>query len=155
MENQAIGTFITEFNATDSDANNTLTYSLVDSNGSGGSPFFTLDPNGTLVSSVIFDYENNASSYSIRVRVSDQYEYSLDTNLTVNVINLLEDLDGDGIEDAYDTTSVIPYSRVTDGSLGVVSMNIDTDMNAQTDILKMLSAPIQFTGSHHRNFRQH
>ena len=34
LENQAIGTFITEFNATDSDANNTLTYSLVDGNGS-------------------------------------------------------------------------------------------------------------------------
>ena len=48
-----------------------------------------------------------------------------------------------------DTTFIIPYPGVTDGSLGVVSMNIDTDMNAQTDILKMLSAPIQFAGSDH------
>uniref|UniRef100_UPI00389AEABC cadherin domain-containing protein n=1 Tax=Candidatus Seribacter sulfatis TaxID=3381756 RepID=UPI00389AEABC len=90
LENQPVGTFITEFNATDSDANNTLTYSLADGNGSGGNPFFTLDPNGTLVSAVIFDFENNASSYSIRVRVSDQHGYKMEGNFSISLLDLNE-----------------------------------------------------------------
>ena len=77
LENQPIGTFITEFNASDSDANNTLTYDLVDGNGSGSNPFFVLDPNGTLESAVVFDFESNATNHSIRVRVRDQHAYNM------------------------------------------------------------------------------
>ena len=90
LENQAIGIFITEFNATDTDANNTLTYSLADGDGSGVNQFFTLDPNGTLVSAVIFDYENNASNYSIRVEVSDQHGYKMEGNFSISLLDFNE-----------------------------------------------------------------
>ena len=88
LENQPIGTFITEFNATDTDANNTLTYSLADGNGSGSNPFFSLDPDGTLVSAVVFDYENNASSYSITVQAKDELNATNEGNFTVTLLNI-------------------------------------------------------------------
>ena len=46
FENQSSGFMIGKFNATDSDANDTLTFSLVDGNGSDGNSYFHLDHNG-------------------------------------------------------------------------------------------------------------
>ena len=86
-ENQPISTIISEFNATDPDTNATLLFTLIDGNGSSGNTYFTLDSNGTLTSAVIFDYENNESNYSIRVRVSDEHNASLEKTFTVNLVD--------------------------------------------------------------------
>ncbi len=86
-ENQPIGTTIGEFNATDPDVNATLLFTLIDGNGSSGNTYFTLDSNGTLTSAVVFDYENNQSNYSIRVRVADEHNASLEKTFTVNLID--------------------------------------------------------------------
>ena len=75
-ENQPIGTIVGEFNATDPDANATLTYYLVSGAGDGGNSLFTLDTYGTLRTATTFDYETNASTYSIRVQVRDEYNAS-------------------------------------------------------------------------------
>ena len=69
-ENQPIGTVIGEFNATDPDENSTITYHFV--NGENNNSFFTLDTNGTLKTATIFDYESNASNYTITVQAKDE-----------------------------------------------------------------------------------
>jgi hypothetical protein len=86
-ENQPVGTEIGEFNATDQDANSSHSYKLVDGERSGDNSFFSLDTNGTLSSAVVFDYENNESNYSIRVRVSDEHNTSLEKTFTINLID--------------------------------------------------------------------
>ena len=65
-ENQPVGTIVGEFNATDPDANATLTYHLVSGAGDGNNSLFTLDTNATLRTATTFDYETNASTYTIR-----------------------------------------------------------------------------------------
>ena len=87
LENQSVGTIITEFNATDADINASLSFSLVDGNGSGDNYLFGIDTNGTLSSAVVFDYENNESNYSIRVRVADEHNASLEKTFTINLID--------------------------------------------------------------------
>ena len=89
-ENQPIGTIIGEFNATDPDANATLTYSLVDGNGSGDNSLFSLDANGTLKTATTFDFESNALSYSICVQAKDEYNATLEGTFTVSLSDVYE-----------------------------------------------------------------
>ena len=77
-----------EFNATDSDTNATLNYSLVDGNGSTDNSLFTLDANGTLKTATTFDYESNASSYSIRVQAKDEYNATTEKVFSVSLANM-------------------------------------------------------------------
>ena len=67
--------------------NDTLTFSLVDGNGSDGNSYFHLDHNGTLRSAIIFDYENNESNYNIRVSVSDEHNASLEKSFVVKLLD--------------------------------------------------------------------
>jgi hypothetical protein len=101
-ENQPVGTVVGEFNGTDPDANSTLVYFLASGNGDHNNSLFSLDTNGTLTSQVVFDFESNASAYSLLVGVKDEYNASLEKSFTVSLTNVNEDLDGDGIEDAID-----------------------------------------------------
>ena len=101
LENQPAGTIIGRLSGTDPDANATLSFSLVDGNASG----LSLDANGTLRALVSLDFETNANSHGISVRVTDEHNASLDGNFTITLLNEVEDLDGDGIEDHYDSDS--------------------------------------------------
>ena len=87
-ENQPVGTIVGEFNATDPDANSTLTYYLVSGAGDGNNSLFTLETNGTLRTATTFDYETNASTYSIRVQVRDEYNATAEGNFTVVLTNV-------------------------------------------------------------------
>ena len=87
LENQPVGSVVGEFNATDPDANATLTYQLVSGAGDGNNSLFTLDQNGTLKTAVTFDYETNASSYSIRVQARDEFNATTEGNFTINLLN--------------------------------------------------------------------
>ena len=61
-----------------------------------------MDRNGTLRTAVILDYEANAT-LTINAKVGNFENSDLITKIfTVQVVNVVEDLDGDGIEDAYD-----------------------------------------------------
>ena len=84
MENQPVGTIVGEFNATDPDANATLTYHLVSGAGDDNNSLFTLDTNGTLKTAAILDYEAG-SNLSIRVQVSDEYNATVEGNFTVTL----------------------------------------------------------------------
>jgi hypothetical protein len=81
--------------------------SLIYSNGYGDlnsnyNSFFAIESNGTLKTSVPFDYETNATSYQITVRVTDELNAYTDGNFTVSLSNVVEDPDGDGIENHLD-----------------------------------------------------
>ena len=99
-ENQRVGTVVGEFNATDPDGDD-LTYHLVSGAGDTDNSLFTLDTNGTLKSATIFDYETNASTYSIRVQAKDEFNATVEGNFTVTLTDdIYEDTDGDGFSDA-------------------------------------------------------
>jgi hypothetical protein len=102
-ENQPAGTVVGEFNATDSDSGSSLSYHLVSGTGDGNNSLFILDANGTLKTLHSFDYETNTTSHSIRLRVTDEHNASLEGNFTIALLNQIEDLDGDGTEDHYDS----------------------------------------------------
>ena len=86
-ENEPIGTIVGEFNATDPDANTTLSYHLVNGEGDGNNSLFSLDTNGTIKTGTIFDFESNASTYSIRVQVRDEQNATTEGNFTVSILN--------------------------------------------------------------------
>ena len=63
---------------------------------------FTLDTNGTLKTATTFDYESNASSYTITVQAKDELNATIEGNFTVNLLDDdSEDTDGDGFRDSW------------------------------------------------------
>ena len=76
-----------EFNATDPDAGANLTYHLVSGAGDGNNSLFTLGTNGTLKTATTFDFETNASTYTIRVQAKDEFNSTVEGNFTVTLIN--------------------------------------------------------------------
>ena len=66
-----------------------ITYHLVSGEEDGNNSLFSLDTNGTLKTATTFDYENNASSYSIRVQAKDEYNATIEGNFTVTLSDIL------------------------------------------------------------------
>ena len=101
-ENQLVGTRVGQLLATDPDANSSLTFRFVDGNGSVNNDLFIIDENATLRTTMTFDYETTDHNYSIRVQVSDEHNFSLEQSFDLNLLNIIEDNDSDGMEDYYD-----------------------------------------------------
>ena len=99
LENQPVGSIVGQLTAQDPDAITIFTYTLV--GGSNDNHLFSIDSNGTLRTASVFDYESN-SSFQIRAKVRDQYNLFVKENFVVEVLNQIEDLDGDGMEDHLD-----------------------------------------------------
>ena len=53
--------------------------------GDSGNAYFTMDANGTLKTAVSFDYETNATTQPIRVRVLDDYNASYESTFNVTI----------------------------------------------------------------------
>ena len=87
-ENQPAGTPIGTFTTTDEDVGDTFTYSLVDGDGSADNESFSIDGD-TLETAASFDWETK-SSYSIRVRTTDQGGKWFEQSFTVTVANVNE-----------------------------------------------------------------
>ena len=87
-ENQATGTAVGSFTATDPDAGASLSFSLVDDNMTSYSKF-SLSTGGILTTAEILDFENNAS-HTLRVLVNDEFNASVEGNFTVTVTNVEE-----------------------------------------------------------------
>ena len=88
QENQAIGTTVGTFSATDPDATDTFTYSLVSGTGSTDNASFTI-LGSTLKTAAIFNYESQ-SSFGIRVRTADQGGLYTEKALTIAIGNAEE-----------------------------------------------------------------
>ena len=97
-ENEANGTVVGSLMASDPDANASLRFLLSDdANGS-----FSMDESGLIESRVIFDYETGPQVRPLGVIVYDQHNASLSGTVEIEILNVVEDLDGDGIEDHLD-----------------------------------------------------
>ena len=98
VESAASGAVVGTFSATDANgANDTYTYALVSGTGSADNASFTIVGNSIRTASAL-DFETK-SSYSIRVRVTDQGGLTFEQVFTVVV---LEDTDADGVPDDTD-----------------------------------------------------
>ena len=85
-ENSPIGTVVGLFKGTDSDAGDTLTYSLASGEGATDNTSFVIQGN-ELKTNVTPDHEKQ-SSYSIRVRVTDKSGASFDKVFTLSIMNV-------------------------------------------------------------------
>ena len=88
LENHSIGSVVGEFNATDANDGN-ITYHFV--NGDNNNSLFTLDTNGTLKTATTFDYESNASIYTISVQAKDELNATTEGNFTVTLLDVKSD----------------------------------------------------------------
>ena len=64
-----------------------ITYHFV--NGENNNSLFTLDTNGTLKTATTFDYESNASTYTITVQAKDELNATTEGNFTVTLVGCL------------------------------------------------------------------
>ena len=87
-ENVATGTTIGSLSATDVDAGDTFTYSLVSGTGGTDNGSFSI-VGSELKTGALFNYEAK-SSYSIRVKVTDAGGLSFEKVLTISVNNVNE-----------------------------------------------------------------
>jgi VCBS repeat-containing protein len=102
-ENLPFGSIISVLSALDPDPGDTHTFNLLNSEDSSlASVPFSLDANGTLRTASSFDFESNASTYTVQVQATDLAGSTVVSTLSLNLINVIEDMDGDSIEDAYD-----------------------------------------------------
>ena len=88
-EGTATGTTITTFSAGDPNVGDTHTFSLVSGTGGTDNASFTLSSAGVLKNAVVFDRETK-SSYSIRVRVTDQGGLTFEDTRIVTVTDVNE-----------------------------------------------------------------
>jgi subtilisin-like proprotein convertase family protein len=85
-ERLPVNSLVGDLSTTDPDAGDTFTYSLVNGSGSQDNSFFTIVGN-KLRSTAVFDFDVR-SSYSIRVRSVDAGGLTVETPLTVQVLNV-------------------------------------------------------------------
>jgi hypothetical protein len=86
-ENVPVNTVVGNFSSTDPDTGNTFTYSLVSGTGSTDNSSFSIINGNQLSINVSPDYETK-SSYSVRVRTTDQGGLTYEKALTIGVNNL-------------------------------------------------------------------
>ena len=102
-ENLSIGSAIGSFVATDLNYPSEVLFSL--SPFSKNRKLFTLDTNGTLKTATTFDYETDATSYTITVQAKDELNATTEGNFTVTLLDLYEDTDGDGFRDSLEVST--------------------------------------------------
>ena len=80
------------------DLNGTQTLSFVLSEPSP----FVLEANGSLLSKRSFDFESDPASLPVIITATNDANQTLELSFTVTLLNEVEDMDGDGFEDAFD-----------------------------------------------------
>ena len=102
-ENLPVGSVLSFLSALDPDPDDLHSFVLLQAEETSTDPsFFILESNGTLRTATSFDFESNASQYELQVQATDLSGSSVVSTLILNLTNLIEDIDGDSIEDAYD-----------------------------------------------------
>jgi hypothetical protein len=61
----------------------------VDGNGSDYNQNFSIDTNGTLLTTTVLDYESNVTAYHVRVRVTDEFNATLESSFTISLLDAL------------------------------------------------------------------
>ena len=86
-ENQAIGSVIASLIAEDRDQTDSHLFSLVSGEGSSHNHLFNLSADGKLKTESIFDFENNANVFTLRVRVTDKGNLSYEKPLSISLLD--------------------------------------------------------------------
>ena len=87
FENLQVGSVVGKFKANDANEG-TISYHFV--NGENNNSLFMLETNGTLKTATTFDYETNASSYTITVQAKDELNATTEGNFTVTLLDVYE-----------------------------------------------------------------
>ncbi|MDG1173788.1 MAG: cadherin repeat domain-containing protein, partial [Opitutales bacterium] len=87
QENQPKGTIISKIVPQDPDGVQGYSYLLVEGTGGTNNELFEIDLHGNLSTAVFFDYENNASSYSVRIKAEDPYGKSIEKAFSIALTN--------------------------------------------------------------------
>ncbi|MEH3099100.1 cadherin domain-containing protein [Sphingomonas adhaesiva] len=120
-ENKAAGTFAGYLSATDADANDIVSFSLVDD--AGGA--FVMDTNkaGTMLNTTrAFDYEAGPKSYDVTVRATDKAGATFDKVLTIAV----GDVDEAPVAGALSTRTVANADGTTSLELSLTAKDLDS-----------------------------
>jgi len=143
LENQPAGTFVGKLAAKDQDEGDQLIYKLVRDREHLSNELFTLDENGTLRTAEVLDYENNASLF-IRAKATDKAGLLTKKGFVVKVINVVEDLDGDGTEDAHDDDiDGDGFTNEVETAYGADPWDKQSVANATPDLLELNGTSIE------------
>jgi hypothetical protein len=80
----------------------THVFSLVSGEGDTNNDLFVLEADGTLRTEYVLDYESDATFYQIRVRATDELNASFEKSFWVDLLDVNEDPDGDGLHNDVD-----------------------------------------------------
>jgi hypothetical protein len=111
-ENMPGGTLVGVLSGVDPDYLDVLKYSLIleqlDGVGENQNKahdyeiLFHLDVNGSLTTLRSLDFEKDPIITNLLIRVEDQHGAFLEKPFEIELLNIIEDMDGDGIEDSWD-----------------------------------------------------
>ena len=87
VENRPAATPVGQFVAYDEDTGSNLSFSFSTGEGDTDNSLFTIDSSGILRTVGLFDYENNASSYSVRIRLADEWTASMESSFSIRLID--------------------------------------------------------------------
>ena len=82
-ENLPHNTLVGRLIPQDTDGTNGYFYELVEGNGASHNNLFTIDENGGVLTTKLFDYETDARSMSIRARATDPYGKSVENSFSI------------------------------------------------------------------------
>ena len=102
-ENMPKGSFVANISAIDPDINASIQFSLIETNNSKDSmnQFFKITPKNKLITQRELDYETT-KAFTITIMAFDEFNASSVSNFPIEVLNIIEDLDQDGVEDYFD-----------------------------------------------------
>ena len=104
-ENVSLGTIVGSFSTIDSDSGNSHSYSFISGSGSDDNTSFTIS-GANLLTNTSIDYELK-TTYLIRVQTDDQSSCYINSctftkTFTIQILDIIEDIDGDGVNDDID-----------------------------------------------------
>ncbi|MGH9026190.1 MAG: Ig-like domain-containing protein, partial [Acidimicrobiia bacterium] len=100
-ENEPVFTTVGTLSATDPDAGDTHAYSLVGGAGDADNASFTV-AGSALRTNAVFDYETK-SSFSVRIRVTDNAGASYEEQFTISVTDVAENATPVAVDDTFST----------------------------------------------------
>ena len=135
--------------ATDADAGDTFTYTLVSGTGDTDNASFTID-GATLKTAGVFDFETK-SSYSVRVRVTDAGGLSFERAFTITVTDVNEAPTLTAITDRrvynVSTSQVVNLAGITAGpeTAQTTTTSVSTSNPTVFSAINIVGTQIQFT----------
>ena len=100
-ENSSLNTLVGVLSAEDMESNQSINFSTAEGNGDKHNHLFNIDRNGTLRTSSVLDFESN-QTLQIRIKATDINGGEVVKTFEINVLNVVEDFDNDGIENYFD-----------------------------------------------------